>query len=36
MSFANFVYNGNQTSIHCKGTDSLKEVFNKFLLKQKY
>ena len=35
MSFANFVYNGNQTSIHCKETDSLKEVFNKFTIKAK-
>ena len=35
MSIANFVYNGNHTSIHCIGTDNLKEIFNKFTIKAK-
>ena len=35
MSITNFIYEGSQTSILCKGTDSLKEIFNKFIIKAK-
>jgi len=35
MSKVNFVYNGNETSILCKETDNLKEIFNKFTNKEK-
>ena len=35
MLTANFVYNGAKTSILCKESDSLKEIFNKFSNKAK-
>ena len=35
MSIANFVYHGSQTSILCRETDSLKEIFDKFIIKAK-
>ena len=33
MSKANFIYNGNQTTIQCTENESLKELFKKFLIK---
>ena len=33
MSNANFIYNGNQTTVQCQENESLKEIFKKFLIK---
>ena len=33
MSIANFIYNGNQTTVQCKENEILKQLFKKFLTK---